>query len=65
MDWIQTLTIIGALGAIMIYFILRLESDINNLGGRLDSLSSRMDSHAARIDQLYKMFVDLVKAGKS
>ena len=57
MDWIQVLTIISVLGGLMIYLIQKIDSDVKSLGNRLDG-------HAMRIDQLYKMFVDLLKERK-
>ena len=57
MNWIEVITIIGTLGGLMIYLIQRMDADIKSLGNRLDG-------HAMRIDQLYKMFVDLLKEQK-
>ena len=64
MDWTQTYTIIGTMAALfaiiiglMIYLFTRLDSDINKL-------TNRLDRHASRIDQLYQMFIDLLKAAK-
>ena len=57
MDWIQVFTIIGVLGGFMIYMLQRIEKDVDTYGRRLDG-------HAQRIDQLYKMFVDLLKEQK-
>lgn len=61
MDWTQTYTIIGVnialiglLATIMIFAINRIHNDVG-------ALLRRLDSHATRIDQLYRMFVDLVK----
>ncbi len=42
---------------LMIYLFTRLDSDINKL-------TNRLDRHASRIDQLYQMFIDLLKAAK-
>lgn len=41
MDWLQVLTIIGAIGAFMWYFLTRLEKDI----GRLENDIGRLDSN--------------------
>ena len=57
MDWLQTITIIGSLGGFMMYFLNRIHNDVKSIGARLDG-------HATRIDQLYKMFVDLLKERK-
>lgn len=60
-SWIQIITVIGvnialfaALAGLIIWVVNKLDSDIKSLGNRLDG-------HATRIDQLYKMFVDLLK----
>jgi len=57
MDWIQVLTIIGVMGAFNFYMFNKLDVDIKAQG-------TRMDAQVARIDQLYHMFVDLLKQGK-
>lgn len=57
MDWTQVFTIIGVLGGFIFYMINRVEKDI-------DVIARRLDGHAQRIDQLYKMFVDLLKERK-
>ena len=64
MDWTQIWTIAGiniamftALASLIVWTVNKLDADMKGLGGRLDG-------HAARIDQLYQMFVDLVKEGK-
>lgn len=71
MDWTQAYTIIGinialfgAMGTLFIWAINKLDGDIKGLSTRMDGLSSRMDGHAMRIDQLYRMFVDLLKERK-
>ena len=64
MEWLQVLTIVGvniALIATMIsvnvWVVNKLDSDVKSIGNRLDG-------HAARIDQLYQMFIDLLKTKK-
>ena len=64
MDWIQVFTIIGVLGAFMFYMIQRLERDMDTVNKNIDTQNRRFEAHAIRIDQLYRMFVDLVKEGK-
>ncbi len=71
MDWSQVWTIIGinlaifgALATLIIWTVNKLDTDIKGVGSQLSTLSNRMDGHAMRIDQLYKMFVDLLKEGK-
>lgn len=57
MEWVQVFTIIGVLGGFMFYMLSRVEKDI-------DTIARRLDGHAQRIDQLYKMFIDLLKERK-
>lgn len=64
MGWTQTITIIsvnialiGALATLLVWTVNKLDADVKSLGNRLDG-------HATRIDQLYKMFVDLLKEKK-
>lgn len=57
MNWIEVVTIIGSLGGIMFFLVNRIDSDVK-------SACARLDGHAQRIDQLYKMFVDLLKERK-
>jgi len=70
-DWTVILTGVGTAITIIafLYTLLRnFKSDINShidrLEGDVKSLSTRLDGHATRIDQLYKMFVDLLKEMK-
>jgi hypothetical protein len=49
-DWIQVIFIVGTLGGMLFYFINKLDADI-----RLQM---------QRTDQLYQMFIDLLKEGK-
>ncbi len=71
MDWTQTLTIIGVNAAVLAIFatllvwvVSKLDADIKTVGNQVDGLSKRLDGHASRIDQLYQMFVDLLKEGR-
>lgn len=64
MEWIQTITIIASLGGLMYILIQRMDRDISALSDRVDKLGVRLDGHASRIDQLYKMFVELLKEKK-
>jgi outer membrane murein-binding lipoprotein Lpp len=56
--------LIALLATLMVVMINKLDSDIKGISARVDGLTSRMDAHASRIDQLYKMFVELVKEKK-
>lgn len=69
--WMQIFTLIGVvialfggLATIIIWLVNKLDSDIKSIGTRMDAFATRMDGHATRIDQLYKMFVDLLKDRK-
>jgi hypothetical protein len=64
MDWLQVLTIvgvntalIGAMATMVIWAINKMDADVKSIG-------SRLDGHAMRIDQLYRMFIDLLKERK-
>jgi DNA anti-recombination protein RmuC len=68
MQWDQIWTIIGinialfaALATLIIWVLSKVDSDIKSIGDRVDKLGNRLDGHSQRIDQLYKMFVDLLK----
>jgi hypothetical protein len=64
MGWGEIITVIGlfvtlisgfvALGAMIISIFNRLDNDIR-------SIANRMDTQTARTDQLYQMFIDLLK----
>lgn len=64
MEWTQVFTIIGVLGGFIFYMIQRLEKDFDKTNKSIEVLSGRLDGHATRIDQLYRMFVDLLKEGR-
>jgi hypothetical protein len=61
MDWVQTFTIIGVLGGFLFFILQRLEKDMDKMNTNIDASNRRLDGHAQRIDQLYHMFVDLLK----
>ncbi len=70
-EWIQVFTIISvnvaifaALVSLIIWVVNKLDSDIKSVGDRVDKLGNRLDGHASRIDQLYVMFIDLLKEGR-
>jgi hypothetical protein len=57
MDWMQAFAIIGSLGAFTFWLFTKLDNDIK-------STNARHDAQMIRIDQLYQMFVDLLKEKK-
>ena len=61
MDWSQVITIIAAIGGFTYFLFTKLDSDIKTLSSRMDA---RTEAQSARIDQLYQMFVDLLKERK-
>lgn len=71
MDWLQVVTIIGVnlavlaiLSTLIIWAVNKLDTDVKSICTRMDKMDSRFESHSARIDQLYRMFVDLMKEVK-
>ena len=50
MDWIRVITIIGSLGTFTFWLFTKLDSDIR--------------SSNQRVDQLYQMFIELLKEGR-
>lgn len=71
MEWNQVYTIvgvnialIGALAALIVWVVTKLDNDVKSISQSVDKLGARLDGHALRIDQLYKMFVDLLKEKK-
>jgi hypothetical protein len=57
MDWIQTLSIIATVLGTAYYIHRDIKTDI-------DVQTCRLDQSNTRIDQLYSMFVDLLKEGR-
>jgi hypothetical protein len=57
MDWTQAIAIVGALGTFGLWLFTKLDSDIK-------SQNQRLDAQVQRIDQLYQMFIDLLKEKK-
>lgn len=69
MDWGHVIAIIGTnvgLVAVMGGFILwafsKLDADIKSIGNKVDA---EMKAQTARTDQLYQMFIDLLKERKN
>jgi hypothetical protein len=58
MDWTQVLTIIFSLAGVIYWF----KSDLEKHIQRLDT---DIKAHNARTDQLYQMFIDLLKERKN
>jgi len=80
MDWMQTITIIGVLFGINIFFFNRLSGEMKEQGRRLDKQEKRTDNiflkqtersdklyeiFSERTDKLYEMFIDLLKQNES
>lgn len=51
------IALFGALATLVIW-------TVNKHDAEIKSIATRLDEHAARIDQLYTMFVDLLKEKK-
>ncbi len=58
------IALIGAMATMVIWAVGKLDTDVKSIGSRIDAIGSRMDGHATRIDQLYQMFIALVKEKK-
>lgn len=78
MNWEQVavivgvnITLIGAFITVAIWLVNKIDGDVKSIaadikstGDRIDAMGTRLDGHAMRIDQLYKMFIDLIKEGR-
>lgn len=68
MDWIQTFAIIGSTGGFILWAFSKLDADMKSLSNdtkaQIQALSNRMDVQSQRTDQLYQMFIDLLKEKK-
>lgn len=71
MTWEQIAAIIGVnvallamLATLIVWAVNKLDLDMKGIFSRMDKMDSKFESHSARIDQLYKMFVDLLKEGR-
>jgi len=60
----MNIALFGALGTMVYWMVNRIDNDVKTLCSRLDKNDARFDAHATRIDQLYRMFIDLVKEGR-
>ncbi len=58
------MTIIGMNIAMFAVFSTMMYWMMNRIDSDVKSACTRLDGHAMRIDQLYKMFVDLLKEGR-
>ncbi len=58
------ITLAAFFAGFMFWGISKIDGDVKGLGDRIDKIAIRLDGHASRIDQLYKMFVDLLKERK-
>ncbi len=64
MDWAQVWTIVGVNIALIASMITIVVWVATKHDGDIKKMENRLDGHAARIDQLYQMFVDLIKEGR-
>ncbi len=71
MDYVQFIALFGAVIGCFVFLykeIKDVREDVKRVSKELmedvKSQSVRMDSHAARMDQLYTMFIDLLKSAK-
>jgi hypothetical protein len=58
------IALMAVVGAFIVWAVNKLDTDIKGLSSRVDAINNRMDGHAMRIDQLYQMFIQLVKEKK-
>ena len=65
MEWIQVFTIIFSIGGIIYWFKGDLERDINRLDSDIKVQNQKFETQNQRIDQLYTMFIDLLKERKN
>lgn len=71
MEWFHTISIIASVIGSAYYIHREVKSDIamqtsriDATNARQDAANSRQDTANARMDQLYQMFIDLLKEGK-
>ena len=64
MEWSQIFTVIGVNIALITAMISIIVWSVNKLDNDIKSIGSRLDGHAMRIDQLYQMFIQLIKDRK-
>lgn len=64
MDWTQVFAIVGINLAIFALMATLIIWAVNKMDSDIKTIATRMDGHASRIDQLYVMFVDLLKETK-
>lgn len=71
MQWDQVMTFIGVnvamfgmIAGLVVWAINKIDTDVKSICTRLDRMDARFEGHASRIDQLYQMFVSLLKEKK-
>lgn len=64
MTALDLITIIGVNVAMIGFFITGAYWMVSRIDADVKSIGARLDGHAMRIDQLYRMFVDLLKEGR-
>jgi hypothetical protein len=63
-EWLHTGSIIVSVIGAIYYFGRDIKTDIALQTARLDTTNARLDASNARSDQLYQMFIDLLKEKK-
>ncbi len=58
------IALMAVVGGFIVWAVNKLDTDIKSLSNRVDAINNRMDGHAMRIDQLYQMFIQLIKDKK-
>ena len=64
MDWTQVLTVVGVNAAIIVTLITVIIRMVNKIHSNVKIICTRQDEPAMKADELYQMFVDLLKEGK-
>ena len=64
MDWAPILTLAGVNIALIACMATLVVWAVGKMDNNVKACMTRLDGHASRIDQLYQMFVDLLKEGR-
>ena len=55
------IALVALVSGLNYWLINRVDADVKSLNTRIDGICTRLDGHANRIDQLYRMFVELLR----